>query len=114
MDAYSIPEAASLAGVGPRELREAVESGLVPATRRDGRWWLQIEGVEDLRHRLAPPAPALREVTEAEQLSPLERRVEELEARVARLEAHGPGQSGDGRPMRSALTPLFQGPGTDR
>ena len=108
MDAYTIPDAAELAGIGMRELREAVESGLVPATRRDGRWLLRMKEIEDLRLRLAPPAPALREAPE--QLTPLERRLETLEARVATLEARGPGEGGEERPMRSALTPLFRGP----
>jgi hypothetical protein len=112
VDAYSIPEAASLAGVGSRELREAVESGLVPATRRDGRWWLRMREIEDLRLRLAPPAPtpALREAPGPVELTPLERRLQDLEARVASLEARDRDEHGDERPMRSALTPLFRGP----
>jgi hypothetical protein len=110
VDAYTIPDAAELAGVGMRELREAVESGLVPATRRGGRWFLRMKEIEDLRLRLAPPAPALREAPGAEELTSLEQRLEKLEARVASLEARGPGEEGDERPMRSALTPLFRGP----
>ena len=110
MDAYSIPEAASLAGVGPRELREAVESGQVPATRRDGRWFVGMKEIEDLKRRLAPPAPVLREVSQPEKLTSLERRLEELERRVASLEAGRASDPGEERPMRSALTPLFRGP----
>ena len=110
VDAYSIPEAASLAGVGPRELREAVESGLVPATRRDGRWFVGMKEIEDLRLRLVPPASALREAPRPEELTSLERRLEELERRIASLEARSTSDDGEERPMRSALTPLFRGP----
>ena len=110
MDAYTIPDAASLAGVGRRELREAVESGVVPATRRDGRWFLRMKEIEDLRLRLAPPAPALREAPGAEELTPLERRLEQLEERIASLEARATKEPGEEQPMRSTLTPLFDGP----
>ena len=110
VDAYSIPEAASLAGVGPRELREAVESGQVPATRRNGRWFVGIKEIEDLRLRLVPSSRALREAPQPEELTPLERRLEGLERRIASLEAHRTSQDGEERAMRSALTPLFRGP----
>jgi hypothetical protein len=110
VDAYSIPEAASLAGVGPRELREAVESGQVPATRRDGRWFVGIKEIEDLRLRLVPPSRELRDASRPEELTSLERRLEELERRITSLEAHRTSEEGDERAMRSALTPLFRGP----
>ena len=110
VDAYSIPEAASLAGVGPRELREAVESGQVPATRRDGRWFVGLNEIEDLRLRLVPPSRALREAPQPEELTSLKRRLGELERRIASLEAHRTSEDAEGRPMRSALTPLFRGP----
>jgi hypothetical protein len=82
----------------------------VPATRRGGRWFVGIKEIEDLRLRLAPPPRALREAPPPEELTPLERRLEELERRIASLEVCRTSEDGEERPMRSALTPLFRGP----
>jgi len=122
VDGYTIPEAAELAGVDRRELREAVERGLVPARRLGGRWHLRVAGADDLRVALAsrgdpvkrlaaaPPAgdrPALPE----DELRALSYELEELRARMTRLEARveSPDRPPDGDgAMRSALTPLFR------
>lgn len=114
MDGYSIPQVADLVGVSRQEVREAVESGLIPAVRRDGRWWLQRADAERLRRRLAP-VPPLRSVDESDDddddgLALLEEKVAALEERVAALEACEPPPAGDDQPMRSALTPLFKSP----
>ena len=111
MDGYTIPQVADLVGVSRQEVREAVESGMLPAVRRDGRWFLQPVDVEGLRRRLEPPAP-LRAVDDSDEddLAVLEEKITALEERMAALEAGEPPPAGGGRPMRSALTPLFRNP----
>ena len=111
VDGYTIPQVADLVGVSRQDVREAVESGLLPAVRRDGRWWLQPVDVETLRRRLEPPPP-LHSVEESDDddLAVLEEKITALEERVAALEAGEPPPPDDDRPMRSALTPLFKNP----
>jgi len=111
VDGYTIPQVADLVGVSRQEVREAVESGLLPAVRRDGRWWLQPVDVEGLRRRLDPVPPPLHSVDEPDDdLTILEEKIAALEDRVAALEAGEPPPAADGRSMRSALTPLFNNP----
>jgi hypothetical protein len=69
-----------------------------------------MKEIEDLRPRLVPPARALREAPQAGELTSLERRLEELERRIASLQAHRTSEDAEGQPMRSALAPLFRGP----
>jgi hypothetical protein len=103
VDGHTIPEVADRNGVGRRELREAVEQGLIPATYRDGRWLLRSADLTALRVAETDPEPA------GDELDALHRRVERLEQRVAELEGEPP-PTDDDPSMRSALTPLFRGP----
>lgn len=103
MEGHTIPEVADRNGVGRRELREAVEQGLIPAIYRDGRWLLRSTDLTALRLTETDPEPA------QDELNALRRRVERLEQRVAELEGDPPPPDDDPS-MRSALTPLFRGP----
>lgn len=120
MEGYTIPEAADLAGVGRRELREAVEQGLVPATRREGRWQISMTNIEELRLALATREdPATRLAAEPvvdgtngseRELQRLRGELEALARRVAALEAQRAPDAGGRSEMRPALTPFFKQP----
>lgn len=113
MEGYTIPEAAEVAGVGRRELREAVERGLVPAARVQGRWRLRVAGVEELRGALPPrrSSPALSAGRSAdapgEELRRLRRDLDSLQRRVAALENEREPPREEQASMRTALAPLF-------
>ena len=111
MDGYTIPQVADLVGVSRQEVREAVESGLLPAVRRDGRWFLQPVDVEGLRRRLEPPAP-LRAVDDSDEddLAILEEKITALEERWLPSRQASRHRSGAAGRCARRLTPLFRNP----
>jgi excisionase family DNA binding protein len=106
VDGLTIPDAARILGISPRELREAVERGELHAVRISGRWTIPRESLSGPGHEaqasggIEVPAAG----GDSTELVKLRSRVEELEHRIAALER----PRHRGTPMREALRPLFR------
>ena len=125
METYTIPEAAEISGLSPKQVRLALEGGQLRAVRTGGRWRIpryeleragMLEGPQDP----APPSPSglgavARPQTVAgeaerppndDEVARLSERLAELERRLDELEgvAHRTDRESS---MRAALTPLF-------
>jgi chromosome segregation ATPase len=64
MEAYTIPEAARVAGLTPREVRVRIEEGDLRAIIRAGQRMLEQSEIERLRERPSITAPELRSAPE--------------------------------------------------
>jgi excisionase family DNA binding protein len=112
MDGYTIPEAASLTGLTPKEVRLAIEEGRLRAFDVGGRRRIPREDIECGALLEPPPEPtaagAAPSSPDSGQLEELRDRLDEIERRVADLERHEerPGRAA----MRPALEPLFAPP----
>ena len=112
MDAYTIPEAADLTGLTPKEVRLLIEEGGLKAFRLGGRH--RIARNELVRSGLLdPPEPeeqlAQPPIRDSTTLETLRARLDDIERRLEVVED----RDGDPRrppPMRPALEPLFAPP----
>ena len=130
METYTIPEAAEITGLAPREVRLALEDGRLRAIRSGGRWRIpryELEragmiAVRDLDASEPEPEP-VPTVTRLpvpedadtgpeepgvaeEEVTGLHERVADLERRVEELERVASRSSREAS-MREALAPLF-------
>jgi excisionase family DNA binding protein len=132
MDTYTIPEAAEITGLAPREVRVALENGRLRAVRTGGRWRIPryeleragmiaeggpaeadgpAEPATEPAAEVMPLAPrATEDVDEVpasdEEIGGLHERLSDLERRVEGLEAIAERSSREAS-MREALAPLF-------
>jgi excisionase family DNA binding protein len=135
METYTIPEAAEITGLAPREVRIALETGRLRAVRTGGRWRIpryelvragMVEDGDPARPDsrldpepepvaavtpLAPPPDTDTEEAPAseEQVGLLQERLADLERRLEELEGMADRSSREAS-MREALAPLFSDP----
>jgi excisionase family DNA binding protein len=134
METYTIPEAAEITGLAPREVRVALENGRLRAVRTGGRWRipryeLERAGMvasaepapasgpperapeaepepEPFAAVTALPPPAEEPAPSEEEVGDLHARLADLERRLEQLEGIADRDSREAS-MREALAPLF-------